>query len=184
MPSPIAHAAAGYVLYTISRVRRSSDSVKPRVHDVRLLLILVGLSLALDLDAAVGIAANDLGRYHNQGMGSPVGGAIVALVIASAIQLSSGRGFRKALRLSLLCFQTHVLMDLFTVGRGVKLLWPFSEERFSPAVPLFYGLRWSDGLVSQHHVWTVVTELVFVLIVVSATHVLVRYWTAKTMSGR
>ena len=59
-------------------------------------------------------------------------------------------------------------MDYFTVGRGVLAFWPFTAERFSAPVPLFYGLRWSEGWVSPRHVWTVLTEVPFAAVVVYA----------------
>ena len=55
-------------------------------------------------------------------------------------------------------------MDFLTVTRGSMLLWPFSSERVSPPVHLFYGLGWSHGVASELHLVTLVTELAFVAI--------------------
>ena len=43
-----------------------------------LLLAVVGLSLVPDIDAAVGIVLNDIGRYHNNFVGAPLFGVVVA----------------------------------------------------------------------------------------------------------
>ena len=37
-----------------------------------------------------------------------------------------------AFALTLACYESHVVMDYFTVGRGVMALWPWTPERFSP----------------------------------------------------
>ena len=63
-------------------------------------------------------------------------------------------------------------MDLFTIGRGVLLFWPFSSQRFSFPLKLFYGLHWYDGWLSLRHMWTLLTELGFVVVIVAAVHLL------------
>ena len=55
-----------------------------------------------------------------------------------------------------------LFMDYFTIGRGVMLAWPLSSERFAPPFHLFYGLRWSHGLISELHWITLLSELFFV----------------------
>jgi peptidoglycan/LPS O-acetylase OafA/YrhL len=54
------------------------------------------------------------------------------------------------------------------------LFWPLSAARFESPVKLFYGLHWSDGLVSVKHIWTLLNELAFALIAVLATYFLER----------
>ena len=164
MPSPIAHAAVGYVIY---RAFRSRKAVKYSFISGKIPLLLmatVGLSLLPDLDSIPGIIAGDFGRFHNAFTNSIFSGAGVALGIGAAVWLWKRSGFRYWLTIALICYELHVLMDLFTVGRGVMLVWPLSSERIEPAVKLFYGLRWSEGVVSAHHLWTLVTELGFVVL--------------------
>jgi membrane-bound metal-dependent hydrolase YbcI (DUF457 family) len=131
-----------------------------------LLPAVIFLSLLPDADAVVGLLLGNMGRYHNNFMGSPLFGVLAALVVAGAIRLVTGARFGFWFGLTLICYELHVLMDYLTVGRGVMLLWPFSSERFSPPANLFYGLRWSDGLVSQRHLWTLLTELAFAVVLV------------------
>ncbi len=70
----------------------------------------------------------------------------------------------------LLCFELHVLMDLFTIGRGVKVLWPLSDARYSPPIKLFYGLHWSDGWLSVRHLWTLLSEAAFAAVIGAAAY--------------
>jgi len=156
MPSPIAHIAAGVAIYRLRPRRGASHD-----HRLRLLGACIGLSLLPDLDAAVGIALGNLGRYHNNLAGSPAFGALVALAVAGGVSLVRRGWARPALTLTFVCYEVHVLMDFLTFGRGVMLLWPLSTERFAPPFHLFFGLRWSHGLASTLHVVTIVTELLF-----------------------
>jgi hypothetical protein len=54
------------------------------------------------------------------------------------------------------------------------LLWPFTDVRFRPPVDLFYGLHWSDGLTSKRHLWTILTEGLFGLLIAALTHSIIR----------
>jgi membrane-bound metal-dependent hydrolase YbcI (DUF457 family) len=112
-----------------------------------------------DLDAAVGIAFGNLGRYHNNFAGAPAFGVLVAAALGGVTWLVRPAAAKGVLLLALVCYQIHVLMDFLTIGRGVMLLWPLSSERFAPPFYLFYGLRWSDGVFSSRHFITVFSEL-------------------------
>ena len=111
-----------------------------------------------DLDSILGLLMHDLGRYHNQGSHSLVSGLVVAALLAGILYAFQRRGIKTWMVIFLAAYESHVLLDAFTLGRGVMLFWPFSSARFSPPFYLFYGLRWSDGLFSINHLWTFLTE--------------------------
>jgi inner membrane protein len=122
------------------------------------------MSVMPDLDAAVGILLGNLGRYHNNIAGTPVFGALVAFGAACLAGFARRSAGMRVFSLTFVCYQLHVLMDYLTIGRGLMLLWPLSDERFRPPVHLFYGLRWSDGVFSTRHFITLFSELGFVLV--------------------
>ena len=165
MPSPVAHAAVGAL---ISEAWPADERPPRRIGGVVpvTLAACVGLSLVPDLDAAVGMMLGDLGRYHNNLAGSPAFGLLVALAVGGLVRLVEPSAARRAFLLTLVCYQAHVFMDYLTVGRGVMLLWPFQTERYAPPIHVFYGLRWSDGFLSPHHLVTLLSELVFVVLLV------------------
>lgn len=175
MPSPIAHMAAGVAIHRF-RFGKPSGSGRDRA----LLAACIGLSLLPDVDAAIGIAAGNLGRYHNNFAGSPAFGVLVALAVAAVVGVVRRPLARPALALVLICYQMHVLMDFLTVSRGTMLLWPLSTERFSPPLHLFYGLRWSHGMSSTTHFVTLASELVFVVALAG----LVRFVERRRIRGR
>ena len=63
----------------------------------------------------------------------------------------------------------HLIMDSLTGGDGVMLFWPFSDARIGSPVRLFFGLQWSSGLWSRDHLLTLVSEGLFVFLVVLGT---------------
>ena len=174
MPSPIAHAAMGYVIYRIYQPhlpQKGSRHVGPLP---LLLMVTVGLSLLPDLDAVPGVLFGDLRRFHNSVMHSLVFGLVVAIPIAIVVWLRKPSGFVHWFIIALLCYEAHVIMDFFTLGRGVMALWPFSWDRYQSPVYLFYGLHWSEGWISVRHLWTLMTEVGFVVFVGLIVHVLSR----------
>jgi membrane-bound metal-dependent hydrolase YbcI (DUF457 family) len=176
MPSPIAHLAAGYAIY-----RLCPKSIKPDKYILTplgkipyLLLAALSFSLLPDLDLIPGLYFRSINAFHNNISHSLAFGLIVAFSLATTIWLKHRARFVHWLLIILLCYELHVIMDFFTVGRGVMILWPFSAERYEPAVMFFYGLRRSEGLMSFHHLWTLTTELGFAAVVVFTAHILNR----------
>jgi len=162
MPSPIAHAAMGYLLYEAYRSHMPEESSRYVGPIPRLLIVTVGLSMLADLDFLPGILLGDPSRFHNSFTNSATICLAVALAVGTAAWLGSRSGFKRWFTLALFSYGLHVLMDYFTIGRGVMLAWPFFLDRFDPPVKLFYGLHRSEGLMSAKHLLTLVTELGFV----------------------
>jgi membrane-bound metal-dependent hydrolase YbcI (DUF457 family) len=160
VPGPIAHAAAGYLIYRAFRPAMP-QAARTKLGPLPALLVCsVGLSLAPDLDAVPGVLLNDLGRFHNNFTHSLFSSVVVALATALVMKALGRPEAVKWGLMALVCYQTHLLMDLVTYeSRGLMLLWPFSDERIQGPVTLFYGLRWSEGLVSAKHLITLSTEL-------------------------
>ena len=45
------------------------------------------------------------------------------------------------------------------------LLWPFSDERFTSPLILYYGVRNSEGLLSFFHIITLLNEIAVLIVV-------------------
>ncbi len=157
MPSPIAHVAVGAL---VAKNTQHHIAEKNRVW--RWWIVCLFFSMAPDLDAVAGILMGDLGAYHNQATHSLlVGFLFCAASLPVVYRFVPDFGMAKLFGWLLLLYGLHLGMDAVTHGRGLKLLWPWSEERFISPVVLFYGFRWSEGLISPKHVITAVSELVF-----------------------
>lgn len=169
MPSPIAHLTAGYV---ISRLfaKQQPDHLPARLVPLTYTLVAAcSLSLLPDVDTVPAVFTGDLTRFHNNLTHSLAIGAIAAATIGAVVWYRRRAGFRYWCVLALVAYWMHLAMDFFTAGRGIMLFWPFTTERFSSPVLLFYGLHWSDGWLSERHVITIATEAAFAALVGSIT---------------
>jgi membrane-bound metal-dependent hydrolase YbcI (DUF457 family) len=158
----------GYVIYRIYGGRNLGQRLRYLSIIPRLLVISVGLSLLPDVDSIAGFLLGDFGRYHNNGSHSLFAGLVVALVIGGLVWLRKRSEFGYWFTLVLLCYHFHLVLDFITFGRGVMLFWPLSTARFVSPAKLFYGLHWSDGVVSIKHVWTLLNESGFAVLIILA----------------
>jgi membrane-bound metal-dependent hydrolase YbcI (DUF457 family) len=171
MPSPIAHLSIGYVIYRVFRRRLPADF--QRLSRVSLVLIIIMfLSILPDFDFFAGLLYGDIGKYHNNLTHSLFIGAVVALLVAGLIYWRYRAHFWLWFAISLVAYNLHPILDLFVGERGVMLLWPLTEARFSAPVRLFYGVQWGLGWVSPWHLLTIFSELFFFLIVFSIVYLL------------
>ncbi len=74
-----------------------------------------------------------------------------------------------------ICYSTHLIMDIFTYGRGVLLFWPVLNERIHSPVPLFYGARHSELFAFDKHLITLTTELAYGGLVYISVMLVFRY---------
>lgn len=166
MPSPIAHSTAAYAVYVA--FSPAGDQFLPWSGHrfTRLFLLCIFLCLLPDFGSIFGLISGDFARYHNSWEHSLPTGFALALLLGAAVFLLGVGEFWRWFLIVLLCYESHVLMDYFTVGRGVMLFWPFSAERWSAPIKIFYGLHWSDGWWTVRHLWTAVTEITFAAVCV------------------
>jgi inner membrane protein len=116
-----------------------------------------------DADAAVGLLVAPLSRLssiHNQATHSLLFALAAALVLSAGARLLLFRRipWPRLFGWTLLLLLSHLFLDWLTWGRGEPLLWPFTDRRFGCPVPLFYGVRYSEGLFSRSHWFTLLTE--------------------------
>lgn len=182
MPSPIAHTAAAYLVYRLTPGARAVIRHQRFARWPLTFAVFAGFSLLPDLDSLPGLIVGDLGRSHNTSMHSLIGGVFLAVVVGLCLVILRNEDYLKWSLVALMCYELHVIMDFFTIGRGVMLLWPLSPTRFSSPIPVFFGLRWSEGWISLSHVWTLVNEAVFSLVILLALRG--KYlWKARRFSG-
>jgi membrane-bound metal-dependent hydrolase YbcI (DUF457 family) len=178
MPSPLLHVTAGYVLYRVFRRRDEPQPTQSWVSSPRLLAATVGFSVLPDIDAVVGLLMNDFGRYHNNLTHSLAAALLVGLAAGLIARAGFKTSFRRWFILAIVPYALHVTMDFFTTGRGVMLAWPLTDARYFPPFVLFYGLRWSEGLVSVHHLRTLITEVP----VAMANLLIVHVWNKRKLA--
>ena len=148
MPSPIAHIAAGYI---------AGRKIKLNIW------ICVLFSILPDFDFLPGILLKDPAEWHGAFSHSLIGLFIFGFVVYWITFLfNHANTALKFSFFSMLIYASHVIMDFFTYGRGIMLLWPL-HKRFVSPLSLFIGLRWSDHSASIYHLWTICNEGLFVI---------------------
>jgi membrane-bound metal-dependent hydrolase YbcI (DUF457 family) len=166
MPSPLAHSAVGYVVAKVLMPQSKREGDKRLENNYKLTLAAVFLSLLPDFDAGVGVLLGDFGRYHNNISHSLIFGLVASLLIGLIVKVAHIGQFWTGFFITILCYELHIVMDFFTYGRGIMLLWPFTNQRFQSDILLFYGLHWSDGLFSISHIITLVNEIFFITLLI------------------
>jgi membrane-bound metal-dependent hydrolase YbcI (DUF457 family) len=167
MPSPLAHLGMGYALYRLGKSKLPGQREPVWKMPLRPLIVM-GLSMVPDLDIILAIVFRNMEKYHNSFTHSlylaiPV--ALLATILAYWVYRSS---FLPWFLIGVVSYDLHVIMDFFTAERGVLMFWPFSPDRFASPVKLFYGLQWGLGWFSPWHLWTLLTESVFVIVLMLA----------------
>ncbi|MDR0992992.1 MAG: metal-dependent hydrolase [Verrucomicrobiota bacterium] len=160
MPSPLIHLAAGGMA-ACAAARSPWNGAEVW----KVLVFCLVFTLAPDLDVLPGFWGVELSSVHNQASHSLVFGLVCCLGFAWL-----GKGwlnnwpFGRLFGLLAVVWGLHLLLDWMTWGRGVMLLWPFSMHRFSSPIPVFYGVRYSEGLFSSLHWITLGTEAAFLVL--------------------
>ncbi len=159
MPSPFVHLVAASAF--AQQAGRNGE-----LRRWRLLATAALFSMFPDLDAFPGLFFDDLSAYHNQATHSLLFGLVVCIAGAFVLKpILSGWRYRRIAILLAACYGTHLLLDWLTFGRGLMLLWPFLHTRYASPIPVFYGVRYSEGLFSFYHGITLISELAFVVFV-------------------
>lgn len=162
MPSPVAHFSMGACLWFFLKDRMGPAWQRTRLLRWTLFGLFLLFSILPDFDAVLGLIARDMHRFHNQQSHSIFFGLLASAVLAIGLHPFFPFVSRKKwFAVICLSYQLHLLMDLFTRGRGLRLFWPFTSERIPAPLEFFTGLRWSHGLWSDAHWLTLANELLF-----------------------
>ena len=173
MPSPIAHLGVGYAIYCHYKYKLPVDQRRFWKFPLQMIMV-TGLSMLPDLDVIPAIAFRDMKAYHNNFSHSLIFAVPVALIIAGIFHRIYRSNFWLWFLISFVSYDLHVIMDALTAERGVMMFWPLTQDRFASPVKLFFGLQWGLGWFSIWHLWTILTESLFVILVIGLMKFLVR----------
>lgn len=175
MPSPVAHISAG--LFLSWRLRNKLRPLPVLFNHPALLpaALFAAFSVLPDMDTVAGLLAGDMGRYHNQQSHSLfVAFAVCVLSALPAAHAVKSISYRTWLGILFLPYSTHIIMDYFCYGRGVKMFWPVTSARYRAPLEIFYGFHWSRGWFHASHLYTLAEELAFASILALFTLLAVR----------
>lgn len=166
MPSPIAHGATSYLIYRAFAPKLAEENGPNPWSRRRVLIFVLALTFLPDIDIIPGLLFGDLRGFHNNIANSLFVGISVAFVVGLVLKIVGRQAYRIWFAVALLSYWLHVFMDFLSADRGVMMLWPFTSSRFVTPAKLFYGLHYSEGLLSVHHLWTIVSELAFSVLII------------------
>jgi len=167
MSSPIAHTAIAYAVYNIFRRQLPAETVCGIPARIGWPLAVIILCMLPDLDTLVAWTFGSLERFHNNLSHSLLIGAMAPLLLAPLLRIVTKISMKTTLRLILACGFSHILIDLFTMGRGVMLFWPWTSIRFHAPISLFVGVPWSSKLTSPLYFLSAVNDLCFAVAIVA-----------------
>lgn len=137
MPSPIGHALAGSAIASLAS---ASADAGARARDQYLMLACVALAVAPDLDLLV--PASHRSFTHS------IGAVALVTIISLAV---TGKVNRRIALACIAAYASHLLMDWMafdsTPPRGIRLLWPFSDDWYISGWDLFRG-------TARRDIWT------------------------------
>ncbi len=169
MPSPIAHLSVGYAIYRYYRNKLPEQRIQFWKLPLQMIMV-TGLSMLPDLDVIPAFIFRDMHRYHNNFSHSFLFAIPVAFLVAVIFHRFYRSSFWLWFIICLISYDLHVFMDALTAERGVMMFWPLTEARFASPIKIFYGLQWGLGWFSIWHLWTILTESIFGLIVIFAAN--------------
>ena len=126
MPLPIAHSLVGAGVAALSRPQNSLK------RDWRVLLLAAFLAVTPDFDFFL-IWAGISGHEAHRG---PTHSILFALAVTLLLAISAGFSYLRSVLACGAALLSHGILDFLTTrqGRGVELLWPFSDERLKLGV--------------------------------------------------
>jgi membrane-bound metal-dependent hydrolase YbcI (DUF457 family) len=135
VPSPLAHALAGFVTHVATA---PADEIANR----RRALVTVGAAMAPDLDFGWRLV-DGMNHHQAQGHSLGVGVAVAALVAGAAAAARTPRPLALGM-VALLGWSSHLLLDLLNVDTsppiGLMVLWPLTTSHFKSPWPVFLDI--------------------------------------------
>lgn len=159
---------------TLCRICNTVQPLRPpSCNSRRSLLIVAGLSLLPDLDFIAGILFGDVGRRHNNISHSLTFSILAGALAGTVASVARIATFKRWFLVASAYYTLHLFLDFWSTKRGMMLWWPFSDRRVVAPAKLFYGFRWKEPPWSRHHRRMLLTESLFVLLVISLTRLLI-----------
>ncbi|VXD25029.1 conserved membrane hypothetical protein [Planktothrix serta PCC 8927] len=156
MPSPLFHAATGYFLGKYLPRNIIPRSYQFHRFDFNILYpVLIATCADFDFIPQI-LTGTGFHRGISHSLIFTLGFSLIVAGIASKIWKIS---YQKLLRFTLILYSSHLILDFFAEGRGIKLFLPFLDQFFKSPILLFPGIHYSKGLFDRSHFIPILYEL-------------------------
>ena len=158
----VGHIAAGIAIAQAGGGRR----------DYLAVAVVTAASVSPDIDLVFGI--NHRGPTHSIGFA-----AIVALVVALVLRLSSHPTPRGTAILCFVAVLSHIALDFLTVSSPIAALWPITSVEFKFAHPILPSVPLDDRIATLRGLVNAATEMAWSAMLIAAG-----VWIGARMRGR
>lgn len=164
MPSPIVHAVTGFALAKFLPLQQ------PLSHGLKQsnlpLFYSVFLAAAADLDFVPQLI---LGGNFHRGLSHSLLFTVAFSAIAAFIASSWWKtSYQQLFNCSLVLYGSHLLLDYFSAGRGIKVFLPFIDRFYKSPITLFPGIKYSEGLWHSSHIPALIFEAILCGLILGA----------------
>lgn len=159
MPSPIAHSVTGYVLTKLPPPKQLTFHWRKRWERI---LYPVFVANAADFDFLPQLITGEV--YHRgltHSLIFTLGFSAIAGAIASYFWQFS---YRQMFLFTLILYSSHLFLDLFSPGKGMQLLLPFTDNFFKSPIAIFPAVHHSEGLWHSSHLIPIGFESIYSMI--------------------
>ncbi|CAD5936007.1 Putative membrane-bound metal-dependent hydrolase [Planktothrix tepida] len=161
MPSPLFHATAGYFLGKYLPSHIIPKSYPFRRFDLNILYP-VFIATCADFDFMPQILTGiEFHRGISHSLIFTLGFSLIISWVASKIWKIS---YQQLFRFTLILYSSHLILDFFAEGRGIKLFLPFLDQFFKSPILLFPGVHYSLGWFHPSHLVSLSYELLLTVV--------------------
>ena len=164
MPSPIAHAVAGYVTYKLFPKSKNLLKIKSN-NFTALYFTFIGISPDLDFIPQLFTSI----KLHRQLTHSIFFALIFSLGLWMLYRLFKTKGANAFFKLTFITYCSHLLLDALSPV-GIPLLKPFSTVMLKLPITLFPNVHHSQGLFDSSHIIFICVELFYSLLALWTVH--------------
>jgi inner membrane protein len=176
MPSPIAHSVTGHVIYRFLCPGNTRSTVGFRGLQASLYAVII--ANFADIDFIPQLLTD--GRFHRGPTHSLWFAVIFSALVGIGVNRISKRPFKPCLFYTLMLYSSHLLLDFFTAGgKGMQLLWPFTDALYQSPISFFPAVPHSQGLFYTGHFVFIIFELIYTAFLLIGLWVIWRNRTRK-----
>ena len=158
MPSPIAHSVSGYLLAKFLPLKQIKFPYSHTWYWLTFYPVLI--AILADFDFIPQLITGE--KYHRGLTHSLMFALLISLILALPIAYFWKYSYRAIFCSNFLLYCSHLLLDCFTEGgKGMELLWPFSDVYLKSPIAFFPGIHHSRGLWELSHLKAIAFESLY-----------------------
>ncbi|VEP11912.1 conserved membrane hypothetical protein [Hyella patelloides LEGE 07179] len=155
MPSPIAHSVSGYLLAKFLPLKKIKFPYSHTWYWLTFYPVLIAILADFDFIPQIITGKN----FHRGLTHSLMFALLISLILALPFSYLWKYSYRAIFWSNFLLYCSHLLLDFFTAGgKGMELLWPFTDVFLKSPIAIFPAINHSEGLWELSHLKAIAFE--------------------------